>query len=143
MKLDVCISEANAPRGNVLIVKPEKRPVTKDIAICVDSFEKIIRGSLEALICKERGVAFLYDTNWNELYLPVNRALLDRNNQENPIVLHGTFIVMGFVVDDGNTITFTGLSKEQLHFYKTYFAPTVRVEMVDGKPELMFNLMAR
>lgn len=143
MKLDVCISEVNAPGGTVLVVKPEKRPVSKDIAICVDNFEKIIRGSMEALICRERGVAFLYDTDWDELFLPVNRALLDSNNQENPIVLHGTFVVVGIVIDDDNTITFTGLSKEQLHFYKAYFAPTVRVEMVDGKPELMFNLMAR
>ena len=141
MKVNHCNHASNALRGNVLIINPERRPITKNMAICLDNFSQIIQGSMEARVYPEKGVAFIYDENWDTLRLPVNRVFF---NGKHRLVLHGTFIVVGAAIDDTtNTITFTGLTREQLHEFKSRFTPTVRMMMVDGRPEPMFDLLAK
>lgn len=143
MKFNFCMNESNAPRGNVLIVKPEKKPKTEDIAICADSFEDIIRGKLEGTVFTKLGVAIFFDRDWDALRLPINRVIFDKNNPEQSTILYGTFIVVGIKLDDDNTISFTGLTKELLHYFKLYFDIAVRMKMVNGKPEPVFEIKLR
>lgn len=140
MKFNFCTNESTAPRGNVLVVKPERKPKAEDIAICADSFEDIICGRLEGTLFPKLGVAIFFDRDWEALRLPVNRVIFDKNNPEKSTVLYGPFIVVGVELDGDNNVSFTGLTKEQLRYFKAYFDITVRMQMVNGKPELMFEI---
>lgn len=143
MKINCCTNESIAPRGNVLIVKPERKPKAEDIAICIDRFEDIIYGRLAGRVYEKLGVVILFDRDWDALRLPVNRVIIDKDNPGKSPVLFGTFVVVGMKLDDNDTVTLTGLTKEQLHYFKSYFGPTVRVAMVNGEPQILFNLLAR
>ena len=77
MKVNHCNHASNALRGNVLIINPERRPITKNMAICIDNFSQIIQGSMEARVYPEKGVAFIYDEDW-ELFQFVIQVLFGK-----------------------------------------------------------------
>ena len=143
MKINFCTNEANAPKGTVLIVKPERKPKVEDIAICEERFEDVICGRLEGIVFTKMGVAIFFDKDWDALRLPVNRIIFDKDNPEKSTILYGTFIVVGIELDDDNAISFIGLTKEQLHYFKLYFDIAVRMKMVNGKPEPVFEIKLR
>lgn len=143
MKINFCTNESNAPKGTALIVKPERKPKAEDIAICAEHFEDVICGSLEGTVYPKMGIAIFFDKDWDILRLPVNRVILDKNNPEQSTIIYGTFIVVGIELDDDNNVSFTGLTKEQLHYYKAYFDTPVRMQMVNGKPEPVFVINLR
>lgn len=125
-------------KGTVLIVRPEKVPRKKDMALNHREFTKVVQGNLQIIRCKELSVAFIFNKDRKELCLPLNRAILNSDHKISHL-LFGPFIVVGL---DEN-LNYTGLTQEQLGYYKNRFYVPVRMAMVDGKPEILFDLLAR
>lgn len=125
-------------KGTVLIVKPEKVPRKKDMVLSYEEFGKVIQGNLQIIRCKELSVAFIFNKDRKELCLPLNRAILNSDHIISHL-LFGPFIVVGL---DEN-LNYTGLTQEQLGYYKNRFYVPSRMVMVDGKPKIVFDLLAR
>lgn len=131
------MTDANK-KGAVLIVRPEKVPRKKDMALNHREFTNVVQGNLQIIRCKELSVAFIFNKDRKELCLPLNRAILNSDHKISHL-LFGPFIVVGL---DEN-LNYTGLTQEQLGYYKNRFYVPVRMAMVDGKPEILFDLLAR
>lgn len=125
-------------KETVLIVRPEKVPRKKDMVLSYEEFGKVVQGNLQIIRCKELSVAFIFNKYRKELCLPLNRAILSSEHKFSHL-LFGPFIVVGL---DEN-LNYTGLTQEQLGYYKNRFYVPARMVMVDGKPRIEFDLLAR
>lgn len=125
-------------KGTALIIRPEKVPCKKDMILDHEEFRNMIQGNLQIMKCKNLGVAFVFNKDRDALRLPLNRVVFSRD-QKYRFMLYGTFMVVGI---DGD-LNYTGLTREQLRYFKTRFHVPARMAMVDGKPEVVFDLLAR
>lgn len=125
-------------KGTALIISPEKVPRKKDILLDHEEFRHVLHGNLRIIRSKKLGVAFVFNKDWEVLRLPLNRVVFS-SNQKYSFMLYGTFIVVGLDAD----LNYTGLTQEQLRYFKSRFHVPARMDMVDGKSEIVFDLLAR
>ena len=102
----------------VIVVEPQKKPVVQDIDPGLESMQKIVGGSIEAIYPFEEPVALIYNEEGKLLNLPLNRALRDDEGNVYDII-SGTFFVCAAPPDSDH---FAGLSDQQAKAYMERFA---------------------
>ena len=106
----------------IVIVEPKKKPIVQDIVAGLESMQKIVGGSIEAVYPFADSVALICNEEGKLLNLPLNRALRDDEGNVYDII-SGTFFVCAAPPDSDH---FAGLTDQQV---KTYMERFVMPEM--------------
>lgn len=104
---------------NVLVVEPEKVPCEAEIDGSLESMQKLVGGTIEAVYPFEDHVALVCNDEGKLNGLPLNRKLEDYD------IIAGTFLICGLGEDD-----FTSLPPDLMEKYRDKFA----------KPELFMRM---
>ena len=110
----------------VVIVEPKKKPIVQDIDAGLESMQKIVGGSIEAVYPFEEPVALICNEEGKLLNLPLNRALRDDEGNVYDII-SGTFFLCAAPPDSD---CFMGLIEQQVKTYMERFA----------MPEMFLNM---
>ena len=102
----------------VVVVEPQKKPVVRDIDPGLESMQKIVGGSIEAVYPFDDPVALICNEAGKLLNLPLNRALRDDDGNVYDIV-SGTFFVCAAPPASDR---FEGLTDQQVKTYIERFA---------------------
>ena len=102
----------------VIVVEPKKKPTAQDIGSDLESMQKIVGGSIEAIYPFEEPVALICNEEGKLLNLPLNRALRDDEGNVYDII-SGTFFVCAVPPDSDH---FTGLTDQEIKTYMERFA---------------------
>ena len=102
----------------VIIVEPKKKPIVQDIDVGLESMQKIVGGSIEAVYPFADPVALICNGEGKLLGLPLNRALRDGDGEVYDII-SGTFFVCAAPPDSDH---FAGLSDQQAKTYLERFS---------------------
>ena len=102
----------------VVVVEPQKKPVVRDIDPGLESMQKIVGGSIEAVYPFDDPVALICNEAGKLLNLPLNRALRDDDGNVYDIV-SGTFFVCAAPPASDR---FEGLTDQQVKTYMERFA---------------------
>ena len=106
----------------VIVVEPKKQPTAQDIGSDLESMQKIVGGSIQAIYPFDEPVALICNEEGKLLNLPLNRALQDdEGNVYN--IISGTFFLCAALPDSDR---FAGLTDQQV---KTYMERFVMPEM--------------
>ena len=102
----------------VIIVEPKKKPIVQDIEVGLESMQKIVGGSIEAVYPFADPVALICNEEGKLLNLPLNRAL--RDNEGNVYdIISGTFFLCAAPPDSEH---FESLTDQQAKTYMERFA---------------------
>ena len=94
----------------VIVVEPKKKPMVQDIGSDLESMQKIVGGSIQAIYPFDEPVALICNEEGKLLGLPLNRAL--RDDEDNVYdIISGTFFVCAAPPDSDR---FTGLTDQQV-----------------------------
>ena len=94
----------------VVVVEPKKKPMVQDISPDLESMQKIVGGSIQAIYPFDEPVALICNEEGKLLGLPLNRAL--RDDEDNVYdIISGTFFVCAAPPDSDR---FTGLTDQQV-----------------------------
>ena len=110
----------------VIVVEPQKKPVVQNIDPGLESMQKIVGGSIEAVYPFADSVALLCNEEGKLLNLPLNRVLRDDEGNVYDII-SGTFFVCAA---PPNSDHFTGLTDQEIKTYMERF----------GMPEMFLNV---
>lgn len=124
--------------GTVLIIRPEKVPRKKNIPLNNEEFQSVIQGNFQIIRHRECSAAFIFDKDRELLRLPLNRVVLGKDWNDR-YELYGPFIVVGLDAE----LNYTGLSEEQIRYFKNRFHVPAKMIVIDGKPTVVFDLLAR
>ena len=102
----------------VVVVEPKKKPTAQDIGSDLESMQKIVGGSIEAVYPFANPVALICNEEGKLLDLPLNRALRDDEGNVYDII-SGTFFVCAAPPDSDH---FAGLTDQQVKTYMERFA---------------------
>ena len=102
----------------VVVVEPQKKPVVRDIDPGLESMQKIVGGSIEAVYPFDDPVALICNEAGKLLNLPLNRALRDDDGNVYDIV-SGTFFVCAAPPASDRL---EGLTDQQVKTYMERFA---------------------
>ena len=102
----------------VVVVDPKKKPTVQDIGSDLESMQKIVGGSIEAIYPFEEPVALICNEEGKLLNLPLNRALRDDAGNVYDII-SGTFFLCAAPQDSDR---FTSLTDQQAKMYMERFA---------------------
>ena len=102
----------------VVVVEPKKKPVVQNIDPGMESMQKIVGGSIEAVYPFADPVALICNEEGKLLNLPLNRALRDDEGNVYDII-SGTFFVCAAPPDSDH---FAGLNDQQAKTYLERFA---------------------
>ena len=102
----------------VVIVEPTKKPMVQDIDAGMESMQKIVGGSIQAIYPFDEPVALICNEEGKLLNLPLNRALQDDAGNVYDII-SGTFFVCAAPPDSDR---FEGLSDQQVKTYMERFS---------------------
>ena len=102
----------------VIVVEPKKKPMVRDIGSDLESMQKIVGGSIEAVYPFDEPVALICNEEGKLLNLPLNRALRDGKGPAYDII-SGTFLVCAAPPDSDR---FAGLTDQQVKTYMEWFA---------------------
>ena len=102
----------------VIVVEPKKKPMVQDIGSDLESMQKIVGGSIQAIYPFEEPVALIANEEGKLLNLPLNRALRDEEGNVYDII-SGTFFVCAAPPDSDR---FEGLTDQQVKTYTERFA---------------------
>ena len=97
----------------VVIVEPKKKPIVQDIDAGLESMQKIVGGSIEAVYPFADPVALICNGEGKLLGLPLNRALRDDEGNVYDII-SGTFFLCAAPPDSNH---FAGLTDQQVKAY--------------------------
>ena len=106
----------------VVVVETKKKPMVQDIGSDLESMQKIVGGSIEAVYPFADPVALICNEEGKLLNLPLNRALRDKAGEVYDII-SGTFFLCAAPTDSDH---FAGLTDQQ---EKTYMERFDRPEM--------------
>ena len=102
----------------VVVVEPKKKPTAQDIGSDLESMQKIVGGSIEAVYPFADPVALICNEEGKLLNLPLNRAL--RDNEGNVYdIISGTFFLCAAPPDSEH---FESLTDQQVKTYLECFA---------------------
>ena len=102
----------------VIVVEPKKKPVVQDIGSDLESMQKIVGGSIEAVYPFADSVALICNEEGKLLNLPLNRALRDDDGEVYDII-SGTFFLCAAPPDSEH---FETLTDQQVKTYMERFA---------------------
>ena len=102
----------------VIVVEPKKKPTAQDIGSDLESMQRIVGGSIEAIYPFEEPVALICNEEGKLLNLPLNRALRDDEGNAYDII-SGTFFLCAAPPDSNH---FAGLTDQQAKAYMERFA---------------------
>ena len=102
----------------VVVVEPEKKPTAQDIGSDLESMQKIVGGSIEAVYPFADSVALICNEEGKLLNLPLNRALRDDEGNVYDII-SGTFFLCAAPPDSEH---FESLTDQQVKTYMERFA---------------------
>ena len=102
----------------VIVVEPKKKPVVQDIGSDLESMQKIVGGSIEAVYPFADSVALICNEEGKLLNLPLNRALRDDDGEVYDII-SGTFFLCAAPPDSEH---FESLTDQQVKTYMERFA---------------------
>ena len=102
----------------VIVVEPKKKPMVQDINAGLESMQKIVGGSIEAVYPFDEPVALICNEEGKLLNLPLNRALRDDEGNVYDII-SGTFFLCAAPPDSNH---FAGLTDQQVKTYMEWFA---------------------
>ena len=102
----------------VIVVEPKKKPMVQDISSDLESMQKIVSGSIEAIYPFEEPVALICNEEGKLLNLPLNRALRDDEGNVYDII-SGTFFLCATPPDSNR---FAGLTDQQVKTFMERFA---------------------
>lgn len=100
----------------VLIVEPIKSPYAAKIDSGLESLQKIVGGTIQAVYPFEDEAALICNDEGKLLGLPLNRPLCDEDGMIYDIIV-GTFLVVGLTEDD-----FGSLSEKMIKKYSEVFS---------------------
>ena len=112
----------------VIVVEPKKKPMVQDIGSGLESMQKIVGGTIEAVYPFDEPVALICNEEGKLLNLPLNRALRDDEGNVYDIV-SGTFFVCAAPPASDR---FEGLTDQQVKMYMERFAMPEMFLNVDG-----------
>ena len=112
----------------VVVVEPKKKPVVQDIDTGLESMQKIVGGSIQAIYPFDEPVALICNEEGKLLNLPLNRALRDDEGNVYDII-SGTFFLCAAPPDSD---LFTSLTDQQVKTYMERFAVPEIFLNVDG-----------
>lgn len=124
--------------GTILLVRPMKLPCKREVTLENQEFADIIDGNLEIVKLKKRKVAFILDYDREVLRLPLNRDVFTKDLEEKHEI-YGPFIVVG--LDDD--LNYTGLTEQQLRYFKNLFYTPAKKVVRNGKLMTTYRLMGR
>lgn len=102
----------------VIVVEPKKKPMVQDIGSDLESMQKIVGGSIEAVYPFADSVALICNEEGKLLNLPLNRALRDDDGEVYDII-SGTFFLCAAPPDSEH---FESLTDQQVKTYMERFA---------------------
>ena len=102
----------------VIVVEPKKKPVVQDIGSDLESMQKTVGGSIEAVYPFDEPVALICNEEGKLLNLPLNRALRDDEGNVYDII-SGTFFLCAAPTDSDH---FAGLTDQHVKTYMERFA---------------------
>ena len=102
----------------VVVVEPKKKPMVQDIDAGLESMQKIVGGSIQAIYPFDEPVALICNEEGKLLNLPLNRALRDEEGNVYDII-SGTFFLCAAPPDSDR---FAGLTDQQVKTYMERFA---------------------
>ena len=102
----------------VVVVEPKKKPMVQDIDAGLESMQKIVGGSIQAIYPFAESVALICNEEGKLLNLSLNRALRDDAGNVYDII-SGTFFVCAAPPDSDH---FAGLSDQQVKTYMERFS---------------------
>ena len=102
----------------VIVVEPKKKPMVQDIGSDLESMQKIVGGSIEAVYPFADPVALICNGEGKLLGLPLNRALRDDAGEVYDII-SGTFFLCAAPTDSDH---FAGLTDQHVKTYMERFA---------------------
>ena len=102
----------------VVVVEPKKKPIVQDIGSDLESMQKIVGGSIQAIYPFEEPVALIANEEGKLLDLPLNRALRDDEGNVYDII-SGTFFLCAAPPDSD---CFMGLTDQQVKTYMERFS---------------------
>ena len=102
----------------VVVVEPKKKPTAQDIGSDLESMQRIVGGSIEAVYPFDEPVALICNEEGKLLNLPLNRALRDDEGNVYDII-SGTFFVCAAPPDSDR---FADLTDQQVKMYMERFA---------------------
>ena len=102
----------------VIVVEPRKKPVVQNIDPGLESMQKIVGGSIEAVYPFADSVALICNEEGKLLNLPLNRALRDDDGEVYDII-SGTFFLCAAPPDSEH---FESLTDQQVKTYMERFA---------------------
>ena len=102
----------------VVVVEPKKKPIVQDIDAGLESMQKMVGGSIQAIYPFEEPVALIANEEGKLLNLPLNRALRDDEGNVYDII-SGTFFVCAVPPDSDH---FAGLNDQQAKTYLERFS---------------------
>ena len=102
----------------IIVIEPQKKPVVREIDSGLESMQKIVGGSIEAVYPFDEPVALICNDEGKLLDLPLNRALRDDDGTVYDFV-SGTFFVCAAPPDSDR---FEGLTDQQVKTYMERFS---------------------
>ena len=102
----------------VVVIAPKKKPMVRDIGSDLESMQKIVGGSIEAVYPFDEPVALICNEEGKLLNLALNRALRDDEGNVYDII-SGTFFLCAAPLDSDR---FVGLTDQQVETYMKRFA---------------------
>ena len=102
----------------VVVVEPKKKPVVQDINSGLESMQRIVGGSIQAIYPFEEPVALICNEEGKLLNLPLNRALRDDDGTVYDII-SGSFFLCAAPPDSDR---FADLTDQQVKTYMERFA---------------------
>ena len=102
----------------VAIVEPTTKPIVQDIDAGLESMQKIVGGSIQAIYPFEEPVALICNEEGKLLGLPLNRALRDDDGTVYDII-SGSFFLCAAPPDSDR---FADLTDQQVKTYMEWFA---------------------
>ena len=112
----------------VVVVEPKKKPIMRDIDAGLESMQKIVGGSIQAIYPFEEPVALICNEEGKLLGLPLNRALRDDDGTVYDII-SGSFFLCAAPPDSDR---FAGLTDQEIKTYMERFAMPEMFLNVDG-----------
>ena len=101
----------------VVVVEPKKKPMVQDIDAGLESMQKVVGGSIQAIYPFDEPVALICNEEGKLLNLPLNRALRDDEGNVYDTI-SGTFFVCVAPPDSDH---FAGLTDQQVKTYMERF----------------------
>ena len=102
----------------VVVVEPKKKPMVQDIDAGLESMQKIVGGSIQAIYPFAESVALICNEEGKLLNLSLNRALRDDAGNVYDII-SGTFFLCAAPPDSDH---FASLTDQQVKTYMKRFA---------------------